>query len=113
MEMGCCLDPGENGTSLEEGGEAGPSPPESGKDRELKPSEEGDNMEKGEEEEPIRTGWRRIVCEQSEKSLDYACILYECDAGVLIMTNVFFLFFQKNKSHIAEPFALILCLHVS
>ncbi len=31
METGRCLDPGENGTGLEGGGEAGPGPPERGK----------------------------------------------------------------------------------
>jgi hypothetical protein len=54
MEMGCCLDPGENGTSLEGGGGAGPGPPERWKDRQLEPSEGGDNM-KEEEEEPVQT----------------------------------------------------------
>ncbi len=55
METGRCLDQGGNGTGLEGGGEARPGPPERGKDRQLKPSEDRDNMERGEEEEPIRT----------------------------------------------------------
>jgi hypothetical protein len=54
LEAGHCLDPGENRTGLEGGGEARPGPPERGKDRQLNPSEDGDNIEKG-EEEPIRT----------------------------------------------------------
>jgi hypothetical protein len=37
------------------GGEAGPSPPERGKDKQLRPSEGRDNMEKDEEEQPIGT----------------------------------------------------------
>ncbi len=53
METGCCLDPAENGTSLEGGCEAGPGLPERGEDRQLKPSKGGDNMKKEEEEEPI------------------------------------------------------------
>jgi hypothetical protein len=54
METGCCLDPGENGTGSEGGGEAGPNSPERGKDKQLKPREGGENMRK-EEEEHIRT----------------------------------------------------------
>jgi hypothetical protein len=46
MGTGRCLDPGENRTGLEGGGEAGPSLPERGKDRQLKPSGDGDNMKK-------------------------------------------------------------------
>jgi hypothetical protein len=38
-----------------EGVEAGPSPPERGKDRQLKPNEDRGNMEKDEEEQPIQT----------------------------------------------------------
>jgi hypothetical protein len=52
---GCCLDPEGNGAGLGEGGEAGPGPPEWGKDRQLKPSEGRDNTEKDEEEQPIQT----------------------------------------------------------
>jgi hypothetical protein len=55
METDHCLDPRENGTGLEGGDGARPSPPERGKDRQLKPSEGGDNMEKEGEGEPIRT----------------------------------------------------------
>ncbi len=55
METGYYLDPEGNGVSLVGGGEAGPSPPERGKDRQLKPSKITDNMEKDEEEQPIRT----------------------------------------------------------
>jgi hypothetical protein len=55
MEMGCCIDPGRNGTSLKGGGEAGPSLPKMGKDRQLKPSKGRDNMKKDEQEEPIWT----------------------------------------------------------
>jgi hypothetical protein len=54
METGSCLDPGENGTCLEGGGKAAPGPPERGKNRQLKPSEDRNNMKKEEEEEPIR-----------------------------------------------------------
>ncbi len=53
METGRCLDTWENGTGLEGGGGAGPGPPKREKDRQLKPSEGGDNMKK--EGEPIRT----------------------------------------------------------
>ncbi len=50
MKTGSCLDPGENGTGLEGGGKTGLGPPERGKERQLKPSRNGD---KG--EEPTRT----------------------------------------------------------
>jgi hypothetical protein len=53
METGSCLDPGKNGTSLEVGGKARPGSTERGKDRQLKPREDRDNMKKEEEEEPI------------------------------------------------------------
>jgi hypothetical protein len=53
-ETGSCLDPGKNRTGLEGGGKAEPGSPERGKDRQLKPSGEGDNMKK-EEDEPSRT----------------------------------------------------------
>ncbi len=66
--------------------------------------------EEEEEEEPIRVGWRKIGWEQSEKTLDYTCVYINVIAGVLIVTIVIF-FFQENKSHSVEPFALILCLH--
>ncbi len=52
METGYCLDPEENGVGLGGGGEAGPGPPERGKDRQLKPGEGWDNMEKDEEKQP-------------------------------------------------------------
>jgi hypothetical protein len=52
METGYCLDPEENGVGLGGGGEAGPGLPERGKDRQLKPDEGWDNMEKDEEEQP-------------------------------------------------------------
>jgi hypothetical protein len=55
MGTGCCLDPEGNGVGLGGGEEAGPGPPKRGKDRQLKPSEGRDNMEKDEEEQPIRT----------------------------------------------------------
>jgi hypothetical protein len=55
MEIGSCLDPRENGTGLEGGGEAGPSLPERRKDRQLKPSRDGDKMRKEEYEEPTQT----------------------------------------------------------
>jgi hypothetical protein len=51
IEMGRCLDAGENGTSLEGGSGSGPGLPKRGKDRQLKPSKGGENMK--EEEEPI------------------------------------------------------------
>jgi hypothetical protein len=46
METCSCLDPGKNETSLEGGGKAGPGLPERGEDRQLKPSEDRDNMKK-------------------------------------------------------------------
>jgi hypothetical protein len=45
----------ENGTGLEGGSKARPGPPERGKDRQLKPSKDGNNMKKEEEEQPIWT----------------------------------------------------------
>ncbi len=53
-EKGCCLDPGENRTSLEGEGGAGPCPTEREKDKHLKPSKGRDNMEKKEEDKPMR-----------------------------------------------------------
>jgi hypothetical protein len=50
MEAGYCLDQEGNGVGLGGGGEAGPSLPERGKGRQLKPSEGKDNMEKDEEQ---------------------------------------------------------------
>ncbi len=55
VETGSCLDPGKNRTGLEGGGKAGPGSPERGKDRQLKPSRDGDNMKKEKEDEPSRT----------------------------------------------------------
>ncbi len=46
MEMGCCLGPKRNGTSMGGGGEGGPGLPERGKDKQLMPSKGGDNMGK-------------------------------------------------------------------
>jgi hypothetical protein len=46
MERGYCLDSERNGVSLRGDGEAGPGPPERGKDRQLGPGEGRDNMEK-------------------------------------------------------------------
>jgi hypothetical protein len=54
MEVGSCLDPGENRAVLEGGAKARPGLPERGKDGQLKPSRDGDNMRKEEEEQPIQ-----------------------------------------------------------
>ncbi len=54
VEAGSCLDLGKNRTGLEGGGKAGLCLRERGKDRQLKPSGDRDNMKKEEEEEPIR-----------------------------------------------------------
>ncbi len=55
METSYCLDPEGNGVGLGGGGEAGPGLPDWGKDRQLKTGKGRDNMEKDEEEQPIRT----------------------------------------------------------
>jgi hypothetical protein len=54
VETGSCLDPGKNGTSLEGGSKAGLGLPERGKNSQLKSSTDRDNMNKEEEQEPIR-----------------------------------------------------------
>ncbi len=54
MKKCSCLDPGKNRTGLERGGKAGPGPPESGKDMQLKPSGDVDNRKKEEEDKPSR-----------------------------------------------------------
>jgi hypothetical protein len=92
MEMGYCLDPEGNGVGLVGGNEARPSLSERGKDRQLKPSEIRDNMEKDEEEQPIQTWWRRIGANRSRSHFIVLFILFmSVIAGVLIVTTVFFL----------------------
>jgi hypothetical protein len=54
METSYYMDPEGNGIGLRGGDEAGPGPPERGKDRQLQPGEGRDNMEKDEEEPPIQ-----------------------------------------------------------
>ncbi len=49
MGAGHCLGPEGNGVSLGEGGEGGPGPPESRKDKQSMLSKEGGNMEKEED----------------------------------------------------------------
>jgi hypothetical protein len=80
-----------NGTGLEGGGKAGPGLQMRREDRQLKPSEYGDNMKKEEKEEPIR-----IIGEQSEQTLDYTCVLYECDYRCLDCDYCFFFFRRIN-----------------
>jgi hypothetical protein len=54
MEMGCCLGSEVNGVSMGGGVESRPGPPERGKDKQLKPSKDRDNIEKDEEEQSNR-----------------------------------------------------------
>jgi hypothetical protein len=42
------------------GVEGGPGPPEKGKEKQLMPSKDGDNMEKDQEAQPNQACWRRI-----------------------------------------------------
>ncbi len=54
METGCCLGSQVNGVSMGGGVESRPGPPERGKDKQLKPSKDRDNIEKDEEEQSNR-----------------------------------------------------------
>ncbi len=60
MEMGCCLGSEGNWVSVGEGGERGPGPPDSGKDKQSVPNEGRDNIGKDKEDQPSRMWWRRI-----------------------------------------------------
>jgi hypothetical protein len=108
METGRCLDPGENGPSLKGGGGPGPAHLRGRKIGSWSQAKAGTTWRK---KSPFRHDGRRSAANRVSSHLIMLVFYMSVTVWVFfIVTTVFF--FQENKSHSAQPFALILCLHI-
>jgi hypothetical protein len=113
METGCCLGSEGNGVSVGGKCEGGPGPSERGKDKQLMPSKNGDNMEKDEEGQSNWACWRRSGANRVSNHL-IELNLYRCDCRHPNSDLIVFFFSFRRINHMSlKPLVLILCLHVA